>query len=282
MKTKLIAILAVTLFAGLALAPQDSYELRLKFQKDDKYTESFKVKMKMGIPMAGDMDMKMEFEIATSVNSVEKDGAGNIEQEFKSMKMSGDAMGQKFDFDSTKKEDPDDINPVARAMKQAWDELSKQKIASKVDSLGKYSYEKNTKVGGMDLSTMQFPFLLPKGKIKVGEKWDSDYTMNFNNFSNIKAKAHYKLEKTEDLNREKCAVIKIEKVEMMFDDKEGPFKGMKITSEVKSDAKCYLNLKKGAVVKIAGTMNINMKMTIPNTEEEMKISMAMDLDYTRK
>jgi hypothetical protein len=213
MKTKfLIALLTISLVAGSCgkknggtngPGSSDEIELRLNLTKGKKYDLKMMMESNVEMNMMGqsvnsvsNMEMGMDYEVKDVLPS----GNFLVRTTYKKVKMSGETMGMKYDFDTeTGTANGMQGQQMAESMKKMIGEYSEMEM----DKLGKViSTTMSPALTGKDAGKKggfeNFSYsVFPDKKIKVGDTWDSDVEQNMNGLM-MTVKTKYKLVSIKD------------------------------------------------------------------------------------
>lgn len=239
------------------------YELRLKFKEGQKWADTIKISgsMKMTKPIQEQSNASMEVDFTSEVKSIDKEGKATIELSTKKLKAIREEGGhKKVEFDSDKKNNNNDSDPDIRDFKKMLDE----KIEIKIDPLGK---AETTLVGIKATFNLIYDIVvLPKESVKVGDKWTTEVEeKRWNPSGSGKIKIISTLEKIEEFNKKKCAVIKCDVGLSPSPEKEEE-------KELSGKATIYFSLEDGAPLKFTGKMEV----------KEMGTDITMEFELNRK
>lgn len=161
-KTLIFLMLAV----GTVSIAQESFKLRLNYNKGDVYVASMEMSQDMGLVMSMGMNVDMNIEI-TEVN-----GDTYIsEMKFEKIKMDMVQGGTTINFDSSVSEDK--LDETGKMMKTQMDPMLKAVITAKGNNLGEVLEMKvEPNVPGMsDMGNQATNVAYPKEAIQVGSTW---------------------------------------------------------------------------------------------------------------
>ncbi len=235
----------------------EEIELKMNLTKGKKYDMGFTMSTDVEMNMMGqtvnsktEMNMGMDYEVM-DINT-----AGNyvVRNTYRTVKMSGETMGMKFDYDSeTDKASGIQGEQMSKSMKKMIGQYTELEI----DKLGKII--KTTNSPGLDEGN--------DGKKRKG----GIENFNFNSYPDKKIKVGDTWESTIDQEMEKMSIV-IKTTHKLISVKDG-------IAEISIDG--TFNLKEGAPGKITGTQKGTSKIEIAtgiNKESVIDQNIDMEMD----
>lgn len=262
MKTKLfITFLSVALVAtscgkktgGTNPGSSDEIELKLNLTKGKVYDMQMVMTNQIEMNMMGqtinsttNMEMGMDYEVKDILPS----GNFLVRNTYKTIKMSGEAMGMKYEFDSkTDKATGVQGEQMAAGMKKmigGYTEMEMDKTGKIIKSTMSEGLNKSSDGKGNGMSNFNYS-VFPDKKVKVGDTWESDINQ--------------KMSKVEIVVKTKFKLVSV---------KDG-------IAEISMDG--TLELKPGAEGKITGTQKGTSKVEIATgLNKEVIIDQDIDME----
>ena len=291
-----------------ATTTADAQKLRYKFKKGQKLHYEMSQNMKMLMSVAGqevEMDMKQKMNTELVVKNVDAKGVASIESKVTRLRMDVAmevaGQNQSFEYDSDKKEEPDNL--MAQMMIKGMKPIVGSSSTMKMDALGKiveYKLSEEAKKALKDAAPQQQGFgggrlneesmksmaeqsgmVFPEGDLAKGKSWKNNTNVSVQ-FGKMKMETTLKFLGTETIDGKKMAKISVTPKLKMEAKQDSPIPFELKSSEGKGTF--YFDIENGRIHKsvLNQTMLMEADFMGQTAEADLDLEVTMKLVEKKK